>query len=289
MNNQSTNYPRIRQTYQPNIADTVGTLTESKKLFTKRQKIIIATVIMTVGLIITQNANLLFYRMQFILGLGIMAYLLSLWALWGEMTKLKAITLLILPALFTIAFAGFYFLFSQNRWLTRLPWALGYGFSFYCLLLSQNVFNVASTRTIALYRAASTVSFVCTIFTAVLLFNVGFSLNLSFYWNALIALGITLPLAFQLLWTVEMEGVNTKLIVTTLLVSFMSGQLAIALSFWPIAHPIWAISQATALYIMLGLTVEFWRERLSNRFVIEYLSVGVIIFLLAYWFTAWTG
>ena len=127
----------------------------------KRQKIIITTGLLTIGLISTQlvDFNL---RFKFILALGILAYLLSLWALWEGINWTKAIVLMILPMAFTLAVASFYFLLPV-RWLTRLPVAAIFGLTFYLLLLSQNVCNVASIRTIPLYRAASTPAFLFTL------------------------------------------------------------------------------------------------------------------------------
>ena len=127
----------------------------------KRQKIVISSILITIGLLSTQlvNFNL---RFHFIAGLGILAYVLSLWALWESLNLTKAIVLMILPTFFAVAVASFYFLLPV-RWLTRLPVALFFGLLFYLLLLSQNVFNVAAIRTIPLYRAASTAAFLFTL------------------------------------------------------------------------------------------------------------------------------
>ena len=137
---------------------------------TKRQKIVITSVILTIGLLSTQivDFNL---RFKFIAGLSLLSAVLSLWSLWEGLNLTKAIVLLILPVFFTVAVSSFYFLLPV-RWLTRLPVAVVFGLIFYLLLLAQNVFNVASSRTIPLYRAASTVTFVYTIATAVLLFHI---------------------------------------------------------------------------------------------------------------------
>ena len=131
---------------------------------TKRQKIIVTTVILTLGLLSTQlvDFNL---RFRFIGGLGVLAYILSLWALWEGLNLTKAIVLMILPTFFTVAVSSFYFLLPV-RWLTRLPVAFVFGLLFYLLLLSQNVFNVAAIRTIPLYRAASTAAFLFTLLSA---------------------------------------------------------------------------------------------------------------------------
>ena len=73
--------------------------------FNKRQKIIVTSILLTIGLLSTQivDFNL---RFRFIAGLGVLSYLLSLWALWEGINPFKAFILLILPTLFTLAVAS---------------------------------------------------------------------------------------------------------------------------------------------------------------------------------------
>lgn len=255
---------------------------------TKRQKIVIATILMTAGLVSTQLVDPFILRYRFIIGLGVMAYLLSLWALWEGMTKLKAVVLLILPTMFAVAVSSFYFLLPI-RWLTRLPVAIVFGLSFYSLLLAQNVFNVAATRTIPLYRAASTAAYLFTLITAFFLYNVVFSLHLPFYLNGVAVAIISLPLALQLLWTVGMEKITSSITVNSLILAVMIGECAAALSFWPVAPTVWSLSLATAMYILLGIVTEQLRERLTKRVVWEFLSVGAVVLIFSILTTSWTG
>lgn len=252
----------------------------------KRQKIIIATIIITIGLLSTQMVNFLFLRYRFIFGLGVLAYLLSLWALWEGMNKTKALMLLILPTFFAIGVASFYFLLPV-RWLTRLPVALIFGMSFYSLLLSQNVFNIAAVRTIPLYRAASTVSFLFTLITAFFLFNVVFALNLIFYWNGVAVFLISFPLILQMLWSIEMDKITHQLIVYSFILAILIAQCAVALSFWPVVPTIWSLFLATVMYVVLGIVLEFLRDRLSRRVVGEYIGIGLVVFIFSFLTTSW--
>src|SRR5260221_142325 len=114
---------------------------------TKRQKIIASSLIFILGfLAATQKGNIVFGHYYLIGAMGLLTYCLSLWSLWEEMTKLKAVVLLILPTLFALGATGFYFTFREIRLVTQLPTALFLGFMFYALMLSQNVFNVAASR-----------------------------------------------------------------------------------------------------------------------------------------------
>jgi len=255
---------------------------------TKRQKIVISATLLTIGLLSTQlvDFNL---RFKFIAGLSILAYFLSLWSLWEGLNLTKAIVLLILPTFFTLACASFYFLLPV-RWLTRLPVAGAFGLMFYLLLLAQNVFNVASIRTIPLYRAASTASFLFTLLSAFFIFNVIFAFNLLFLWNGLVVLLITFPLILQVLWTISMEDkVSTAIIIQSIILSLVLGELALSFSFWPMPTTIWSLSLSSAMYVLLGLTTQQLRGRVNKGTVWEYLGIGAIVLAVSFLTTSWTG
>lgn len=255
---------------------------------TKRQKIIAVSVLVTIILLSTQlvNFNL---RFRFLAGLTVLTYFLSLFALWEGLNKQKAIVLLILPTLFTLAVASFYFLLPI-RWLTRLPVAFLFGLSFYSLMLSQNVFNVAAIRTIPLYRAASTVNLLFTLITAFFLFNVLYSLQFLFIWNGVVTVFISFPLILQALWSIEMEDkISLPLIFQSLILSLVLGELALSLSFWPLAPSIWSLALASSMYVLLGMTTLFLRARLTDRVVREFVLVSVIIGVITFLTSSWTG
>lgn len=268
-----------------NLVNSISILDQEKIGLTKRQKIIVVTVLITLGLVFsTQINNFIFLKYNLIIGLGVITYLLCLWALWEGMTKLKAIVLLILPTFFTISVASFYFLLPI-RWLTRLPTAIIFSLSFYCLLLSSNVFNVASIRTIPLYRAASTAAFLFTLITAFFLFNVVYALRLPFYWNGVVVFLISLPLIMQILWSVEMERITMPILIYSLIVSMLVGEFGVVLSFWPVAPTIWSLTLSTVIYVLLGITVDFMRNRINQRIVWEHLLVGVVVFFAGFLLT----
>ncbi len=254
----------------------------------KRKKIIIASGILTIGLLSTQlvDFNL---RFKFLAGLGILSYILSVFALWEGLNLIKGIVLMILPTFFTVAVASFYFLLPV-RWLTRLPVAASFGLMFYLLLLAQNVFNVASLRTIPLYRAASTASFLFTLLSAFFLFNVIYALNLLFIWNGVAVFLISFPLILQVLWSLTMEDKLPVIIwVQSFILSLVLGELAIAFSFWPTPTTIWPLIISSSMYVLLGLTTQVLKGRVNRRVVIEYLGIGVAVLIVGFLTTSWTG
>lgn len=254
----------------------------------KRQKIVISSIILTIGLLSTQMVDFNL-RFKFLGGLAVLAYALSLWSLWEGLNNTKAFVLMILPAFFTVAVASFYFLLPV-RWLTRLPVAFIFGLTFYLLLLAQNVFNVASLRTIPLYRAASTTSFLFTLLSAFFIYHVILAFNLMFFWNGVVVFLISFLLILQSLWSINMEDkISIPIVVQSVVLSLVLGELSLSFSFWPSPITIKALSLATALYVLLGLTSQHLRGRLHKRIVWEYVAIGVAIFLVSLFTTSWSG
>lgn len=254
----------------------------------KRRKIIITTALLTIGLLSTQlvDFNL---RFRFLAGLAILAYGLSLWSLWEGLNLTKAFTLLILPTFFTAGVASFYFLLPV-RWLTRLPVAFVFGLMFYLLLLAQNVFNVASLRTIPLYRAASTASFLFTLLSAFFIYHVVFSFNLIFLWNGAAVFLISFLLVLQVLWTIEMEDrIAVSVLVQSFVLSLVLAELALGFSFWPSQITIRALSLSSAMYVLLGLATQNLRGRMGRRVVWEYAGIGAAVLAVSFFATSWTG
>lgn len=254
----------------------------------KRQKIIISACLLTLGLLSTQLADFNL-RFKSIAGLFALSYILSVWALWEGLNLTKAVVLMILPTFFTVALASFYFLLPV-RWLTRLPIASIFGLMFYLLLLAQNVFNVASLRTIPLYRAASTASFLFTLLSAFFLFNVVYAFNLLFFWNGIVIFGLSYPLVLQVLWSIQMEDrVSVAIFVQSFIISIILGELALAFSFWPTPNTIWPLIISSSMYVLLGLTTQVLKSRVNRRVVWEYLSIGTIVLIIGFLTTSWTG
>ena len=254
----------------------------------KRHKIIISSALLTIGLLSTHlvDFNL---RFRFLAGLAVFAYFSSLWSLWEGLNLTKAFILLILPTFFTVAVASFYFLLPV-RWLTRLPVAFLFGLTFYLLLLAQNVFNVASLRTIPLYRAASTASFLFTLLSAFFIYHVIFAFNLLFLWNGVLVAAVSFPLILQVLWSIQMEDrITAAIVIQSFILSLILGELALSFSSWPSPTTIWSLSLSSAMYVLLGLTTQRLRGRLSNRAVWEYMCIGAAVLLISFFTTSWIG
>src|SRR3990167_2414283 len=63
----------------------------------------------------------------------------------------------------------------------RFVFIVLYVLGMYAVMLTENIFSVASIRTIQLFRAARSVSFILALIVSLLFFSVAFSLKLPFY------------------------------------------------------------------------------------------------------------
>ncbi len=123
----------------------------------KRQEFIIVIFILVLVLIATQLVSIE-QRTGVVLLLGFLSFFFSLLVLRENLQGVEFLTLTILPTMFTVAVAFFYFLLPV-RWLTRVPTAFLYSLGMYAILLTENIYNVAAERSIQLLRAAHSVGF----------------------------------------------------------------------------------------------------------------------------------
>lgn len=255
---------------------------------TKRQKFIFTSLFLATGLIFVQFAEVSFQYLAIAI-LTAMTALLTVWSLREALEGIRWITTLILPTLFTAAIGLFYFLLPSN-WLSRLPIAFLFALGMYALLLTENIFSVAAIRTIQLFRAASAVGFLLTLFTAFLLYDTVFSFRLSFYSNSVLVYLISLPLFLQGLWSVNLEEkLSRKLLSYSLFLSLVLAELALVISFYPLTVAMSSLFLTTGVYVLLGLTQAYFNERLFKQTVYEYLGVGFLVLLIMLATARWGG
>lgn len=252
----------------------------------KRQKFILTTVFLTVVLLTIQTVDTSL-RFQTIGFLALATLLLSIFSLWGELSGIKYFLLLLLPVYFVCGASLFYFLLPV-RWLTRVPFAILFGISFYLLMLTSNIYNVAAIRTIALVRAAHAVGLLFSLLSTFFLSNVLFSLHLPFYLSTLGVILIVWPLYLVGLWSYELEEyISRRVFRYALVFTAVNAQIALALSFWPVVAINSALAMATVMYVLLGLSQFDFQGRLRPRMVIEHLIVAAAVFFVIVISTRW--
>ncbi len=246
---------------------------------TKRQKFIFSSVFLAIGLIFVHAAAFQ-WRYPAISLLSLLAAGFTLWALREALAGIRYLTVIILPALFTAGVGLFYFLLPST-WLAVLPIALLYGFGFYALLLTENIFSVSAIRTIQLFRAAQAVGFLLTLLTAFFLYDTVFSFKFYAWTNAFLVILISFPLYLQGLWSINLEEkIGRELINFTVVLALVSAELALIISFMPLTIAMSSLFLTTVVYVTLGLCQAHFQGRLFKRTVYEYLAVGAIVLMV---------
>ncbi len=256
--------------------------------FTKRQKLIFMTFVLTFILVLTQTVSeSLRYQTMGVLVLA--TIFLSTFALWGELAGVKYFLLLLLPVYF-VAGASLFYLLLPVRWLTRLPFAMLFGISVYLLMLTSNIYNIAAIRTIALLRAAHAVGLLFSLIATFFLSNVLFSLHWPFFLVTLCIFLISMPLYLVGLWSYELENfISRKVFNFAFTLGILTSQAALILSFWPIAPINGALAICTIMYALLGLSSLHFEDKLKGRVVVEHLAITLVVFIVIIISTGWGG
>lgn len=246
---------------------------------TKRKEFVLITLALTLGFVITQlvGTGIQFYSLGV---LTVISYFLSALALREDLKSTEWFTLLILPTLFTLAIGLFYFLLPV-RWLTRIPTAVGYALGMYAILLVENIYNVAVNRSIQLLRVAHAIGFVVTLVTLFLLINTVFSFRFPAYANFAIIFLIQLPLVIQSLWSIELTGnIPREVIRYSVFFAFIGAQVALVISFWPLAPILASLFLTLVMYTLIGIGQHYFARRLFRNNIVEYIRVFVIVFFI---------
>ena len=208
------------------------------------------------------------------------SYLLCAFGLRDDLKGHEWVTLLILPVFFTAAVSVFYFLLP-TRWLTRLPIAILYAVGMYALLLTENIYNVAVVRTIALLRAAHSVGFLLTLTTYFLLVQTVLAYRMYAWSNATFIGMITYPLAIQMLWAMNLEPMIGKRVKDlALIITFVCVELGWIISFLPVRTTLFALFLTTSFYGLVGMGQQYLAEKLYKRTVWEFFIVVLIVFVI---------
>jgi hypothetical protein len=253
---------------------------DRKITLTKRQQLVLVTLILTGILLFTQTISIDF-RYAMVVVLSVITYLLSAFGLREDLEGVEWITLLILPTLFSAGVGIFYFLLPV-RWLTRIPIVVLYAIGIYALLLTENIYNIAANRTIALLRAAHSIGFVLTLVTFFLLVETVFLNRLPVIFNVASVFAISFVLFVQLVWSVTLEKrLEKSPILLSLALSYILTQISWILSFWPVSTTLQVLFLTTCFYATSGMVQQYLQEKLYRRSITEFgIVLGIVLVLV---------
>lgn len=254
----------------------------------KRQEFVLITFVLTTVMMLTQLVSTEL-RYPMVLLLSVLTYILCAIALREDLKGAEWITLLTLPTLFTAAVGVFYFLLPV-RWLTRLPIAALYAIGIYALLLTENIYNVAATRTIALLRAGHSVGFLLSLATYFLLVQSILAFRLYPIVNAVLVGVMTYLLTLQVLWAMELQrSIGKRIQNVTVIITLVLAEVAWVFSLWPVRTTLQAVLLTTCFYGLAGMGQQYLADRLYKRTVWEFFGVVAIVFIILILATNWYG
>jgi hypothetical protein len=255
------------------------------KTMRRREKSFLTSILLSFGLVLLQLVPLE-WRPLGLVAFAVLAYLVTAWTLFDNLDGVEWLTIVPLPALYSLAVSSFYFLLPESL-IARVAILGVFGLGMYALLLAGNIFSIAKTRTIQLLRAAQAVLFFFCLIAALLLFNTLFSLGLWFVWNGIAALLVGIFFSFSFYWSIRLEQrLSREVLALTARTGLTMSFLAMILSFLP--GSLWPTSLLlmTALYVLLGMGQSALEQRLFTNTVREYVGVlGSVVFMYFVFFT----
>lgn len=272
----------------------------------KRTKFILVSLLIASLLWLTSMAQV-DYRFGLVLAVGAVSYILSVWVLFDDLKGIEWITLIILPMMFTLG-AGLFSNFLPTAFpgmfgksisvetsqllagIFKVLYFLLVGVGLYGILLIENIFSVASIRTIQLFRAARSVNFIFTLVTSLFFFTVALSLKLAFWWVIPISFAVSFVLAYPSLWSIDLKNnFGPQVMRYALSASWIIAILSGVLCFWPVKPFMGGLILTSGLYALFGIL----EQRLSNRVylesLLEYGVTIIIIIVVGFLTTSWVG
>lgn len=252
----------------------------------KRQKFVVSVVLLSAGVFFSEhlfgnfNIFLLFF-------LAIFTNLLFFLSTYSDVKGNFSPLIFILPFIYTFSFGLFYSLVPA-RFLTRAIITSFYAVGLYSLFLSQNIFIVASIRTITLVSSARIVSFVLTLVSYFFLLNIIFSLHLSTIPLSALIFVFSFFLVAHSLWTHTLSdrSIFSKFS-WSFAISLCLSEISLILSLWPSTPTVIALFLTGFFYTIVGIAQVWLDKRLFKGVIWEFIWVAVIVLFILILFTSW--
>jgi hypothetical protein len=254
---------------------------------TKRQRFVVSVILLTLGLFYSEHllGKSGFFVVFF---LSLASSLLFFTSVYADIKENKSLIVYALPLFYyTLAIGLFYFLIPP-RVISRFVITSLYAFGLYSLCLSQNIFIVASLRTIPLMSGARIVSLAITLVSFFFLSTVAFSLRLPLIFVIMLLFAFTFIATFQSI-AVTFEKSIKKSLLWVLALTTCILEVSVILWFWPTMPTLIALFLTGLFYTLIGLTHAWFDKRLFRNVMWEYIWVAAIVLFVLILLTPWRG
>ncbi len=249
--------------------------------FPKRIRIVAATIVMTILLLLSSFFPFGESWYVFLTILFITSYLTTYIAIFEGVDGVEWYMLFVTTIVLTLATYLFYFLLPV-RWLTRVPLMIIFALAYYAALLTSNIFNVGVEKSLQLYRAAFSVNYFLQSFIIFLLLMVIFTFKQNFIINGVASGVVAGILSLQLYWSINPEAsFNKKLMSYAVSTAFLMFQFATIISFIPLKTNVSALVFTAAYYSLTGIIHHHLGNRLFPNIIKEYIFVFIFVCFIA--------
>lgn len=224
------------------------------------------------------------HSLYFIILVVLSSLVFTAFCLWDYLSGLEFITLLTLPAVFSLGMVSILFQFPNFSLFFRVFFYFIFFALFYTVLLSLNIFNVAAEKPIPLLRAAYFSSFVITIFSIFPILTLIYKSHLPLGLGLAAVCLLTFILSFQSVWTVFLPAPPDLSLVfkMSLIIAGLVAETGLVFSFFPMESFFRSLLLSTFFYIYLGFAHQYLRKNLNTRSVVEYSLVALVIVALVF-------
>lgn len=259
---------------------------EQKRRVSKRQKFVITVLLLSIGLF---SSEYLFsgYGVLFAGILAVMTDIFVFLSLGEDLRENFSFYPLILPCMWSLSFGFFYFL-APARLLTRIVLTTLFAIGMYSVLLSENIFVVASIRTIGLLSSARIVTFVISLIAYFFVVNTIFSFRLSVFPTLVLFALFTFVFFVNGIWTYTLGKTWKEDMVWNGVLTLALTEFAGMLWFWPTPPTVLALFMTAIFYTFTGLTQVWLDKRLFRGVLWEYLWVAIVAIFVLLWFSGWS-
>ena len=251
----------------------------------KRQKFAIGVGLSSIILFVTAY-NLNGYGILTAFILAVLSDMVLLWAVQDDLKNNFSPQVFILPFLYSLSFGLFSFL-TPARLLTKLILTTLFSIGLYSVFLSENIFIVASIRTIALLNSGRIVSLVISLVAYFFLASTTFSLRVNLISTTILLFVFSFLFNMHAIWTYTLEKSFKKDILWIATISYCIVQMGIILWFWPTTPTVVGLFLTSVWYVFIGLSHVWLDKRLFRNVMWEYAWVSVIGLLVIIAFTRW--
>lgn len=254
-----------------------------KALLSKRQRFIIAVIILSAGLFIAEYI-LGKSAISLVFVLSVLTVVFLYLSLKEDLKDNFSLQIFILPFFYSLAI-GLFYLLVPVRFITRIGITSLYALGLYSLFLSENIFTVSSIRTIALLSGAKTVTLVLSLLSFFFLSNVVFSFHINIFVTLLLIFVYSFFIILQSIWTYTLEKNPLLDIFWVLSLTFCLVEVAFFLWFIEASPTVLALFLSAIFYVLIGLTQAWFEKRLFRGVILEYFWLTTISFIFLLLFT----